>query len=129
VVNFWDRQGQGLGAHVLIDKDGNSALGADPHFITWAVRHANTGSVHFELIGFARFTPKLWWARLKQLNKLAKWLAWLNLEYGIELKRSRINGVAGHREFPGNDHTDPGKWFPWRFVLRRAREYRKKGWA
>lgn len=129
VLNFWRRQGQGLGAHVLIDKDGNSALAADFHKITWAVKGANTGSIHFELIGFARFLPPLWWLRLTQLNKLAKWIAYLNLAYGIPIEHSTAAGVAGHREFPGNDHTDPGKWFPMKYVLRRAQQFRDPGWT
>jgi len=129
VVGFWKRQGMGLGAHVLIDKDGNSCLAADFHHICWAIKGANTGTVHFELIGFARFSPKVWWSRLKQLNKLAKWIAYLNYEYGIPIDRSIHRGVAGHNEFPGNDHTDPGKFFPWKYVLRRARQYRENGWT
>lgn len=129
VLAYWERQDRGLGAHILIDADGNSAKAADFHKITWAVKGANTGSIHFELIGFARFLPQVWWLRLRQLNKLAKWIAFLNLEYGIPIERSVVSGVAGHREFPGNDHTDPGKWFPMLYVLRKARVFREKGWT
>lgn len=129
VVDFWKRQGQGLGAHVLIDADGNSCWGADFNRVCWAIKKANTGTVHFELIGFARFRPQAWWLRLAQLNKLAKWIAYLNLEEGIPIERSVERGVAGHREFPGNDHGDPGKYFPWPYVLRKARQYRKNGWT
>lgn len=129
VLSFWRRQDRGFGAHVLIDKHGNSALAAPFDRITWAVRGANTGSIHFELIGFARFSPQAWWLRLAQLNKLAKWIAYLNKEHGIPIQRSIVAGVAGHREFPGNDHTDPGRFFPWGYVLRRARQFRLNGWT
>ena len=129
VLNFWQRQDRGLGAHVLIDKDGASAKAAEFNQVCWAVKGANTGTIHFELIGFARFLPQVWWLRIRQLNKLAKWIAYLNLSYGIPIERSIKAGIAGHYEFPGNDHTDPGKFFPWKYVLRRARQFRVNGWT
>jgi hypothetical protein len=129
VVDFWRRQNRGLGAQILIDADGNSCLGADLHKICYAIKNANTGTVHVELVGRAGFLPTIWWLRLKQLNKLAKWMAYLNLEYGIPIVRSVDHGWAGHNQFPGNDHTDPGRWFPWRYTLRRAQQFRENGWT
>jgi N-acetyl-anhydromuramyl-L-alanine amidase AmpD len=129
VVNFWKRQNRGLGAHVIIDKDGNAAKCAAYDRITYAVANRNTGTIHFELIGFAKFLPQVWWLRLRQLNKLAKWLAYLNMEYGIRLEHSTVDGVAGHRDYPGQTHTDPGRYFPMKYVLRKAREFRANGWT
>lgn len=129
VAAFWKRQGLGLGAHVLIDKAGNSGLGADPDEITWAVAGRNTGSVHIELIGYARFKRFQWLRRRKQLDKLARWMAWLSLEYGIKLKRDANFGWSGHRDQPNANHTDPGPYFPWPKVLKLARKYHKDGWA
>ena len=128
IVRFWQGQGLGYGAHLIIDKAGNSALCANPEHITWAVARRNTGSFHIELIGFARFTPKLWRARPAQLEKLARWMAWLNYHYEIPLHFGINYGWSGHRDQPNQTHTDPGRFFPRTRVLRRANELRKSGW-
>ena len=131
IVNFWKGQGLGLGAHLIIDKDGNSAFCVSPTFKTYAVQSHNTGGVHVELVGFAKFSPNMWFLRRKQLDKLAKWMAWLNLEYNIPLHWGVEHGWAGHRAHSkkyGGSHWDPGFGFPSRWVLRRARKYREEGW-
>lgn len=133
VVGFWERQGLGYGAHVIIDKDGNSALCSDLDQVTWHTENRNTGMIGIELIGFARFVPKIWWARRTQLDKLARWIAWINKEYGIPIRFSTSSAWSGHIDqtiaynLPSG-HTDPGKWFPKGYVLRLARKYRKQGW-
>ena len=129
IVNYWARQGQGLGAHLIIDADGNSTYGAAPDRITYAVRRRNTGTVHIELVGFARFTPKMWFLRKKQLAKCAKWCAWLNYEFGIPLVFDVNKGISGHRHQPGQDHTDPGLGFPMKWLIRRANQFRDNGWT
>src|SRR4051812_39748025 len=78
VARFWHRQREGLGAELMIDKDGLSGLCANPNQICWAVAHRNTGTFHIELIGWARFKRLNWLRRPKQLHKLARWMAWLN---------------------------------------------------
>lgn len=133
VVAFWERQALGYGAHVIIDADGNSALCADPGEVTWHTESRNTGMVGIELIGFARFSPKVWWLRRAQLDKLAKWIAWLNLEYGIPIRFSTASGWSGHidqtyaYDLPSG-HTDPGRFFPKGYVLAKAAKYRAGGW-
>lgn len=129
IVNYWRTQGNGLGAHLIIDKDGNSALNAPFDQVTWAVANNNTGKIHVELVGFARFVPPIWWTRISQLNKLAKWMAFLNKQYGIPLEFSTTAGWAGHRDFPAQSHTDPGRFFPKKYVLRRAQQFRDNGWT
>lgn len=128
VVNYWREQDRGLGAHLIIDKDGHSALCANPNEITYAVAGYNTGSFHVELVGYASFTTRLWFLRLKQLRELAKWMAWLNVEYNVPLIADPDHGWSGHRDQPQQIHTDPGKFFPKGFVLRLARKYRREGW-
>lgn len=129
VVNFWMRQDERLGAQLLIDSDGNSGLAADPDEITWAVARRNTGTFHVELIGFAYFHRFQWLRRRKQLDKLARWMAWLNLEYGIALRFDIDYGWSGHRNQPNANHHDPGPWFPWDKALSKANKYRKDGWS
>ena len=132
IVEFWRRQGLGYGTPLVIDADGNTALCAAMDAVTWHTGQRNTGSVGIELVGFARFTPHAWFVRIKQLRKLAQWMAWLNLEHGIPLRKSTSRGWARHWDHSletGGTHWDPGRGFPQGFVLRLARRYREKGWA
>jgi hypothetical protein len=131
IVQFWQRQNLGYGAHVIVDKDANSALCANGDRICWHTSRRNTGSIGIEIIGFARFSPSLWFARPKQLHKVARWLAYYNFEYGIPLRASPQHGITTHREqskLYGGSHWDPGFFFPFNYVLRLARKYRKEGW-
>lgn len=128
IVAYWGRQGRGLGSHVIIDKAGNSALCVPPGKIAWHVGGRNTGSVGIELIGFARFTPTLWFVRRAQLDKLARWMAWLDFFYGIPLRFGVERGWSGHGGQPNQTHWDPGPWFPKKYVLRLACRYRENGW-
>lgn len=128
IVRFWVNQNRGYGAHVIIDRDGNSCLCANPHEITWHTGERNTGSFGVELVGWARFTPRLWLLRPKQLDKLARWMAWVNLEFDVPLSFGINNGWSGHRDQPRQFHSDPGLGFPKGFVLRLANSYRRDGW-
>lgn len=131
IVNYWGKQGEGYGAHLIIDKEGNSAFCADPTKIVWAVENHNTGTISVELIGFARFTPSIWAVRIKQLDKLAKWMAWFRYQYGVPLDYNVNLGWSGHADQSkafGGTHWDPGPGFPARLVLRQARTYYQKGW-
>lgn len=129
IVSFWQEQDKGYGAHVIIDKDGESAYCANPNEICWAVTGRNTDTVHIELVGFASFTGRQWWLRQDQLDKCARWLAWLSLEYQVPLRFDRDIGVSGHRHQPHADHHDPGLFFPFGAVLKSANRYRREGWA
>lgn len=131
VVNFWKNQGLGYGAQLMIDKDGNTAVCANPDQITWAVENHNTGTYSVELVGYAKFGKLTWFTRLPQLRELAKWMAWLNKQYGIPLTLNVNAGWSRHLDQSkafGGTHTDPGTGFPRGFVLTLARRYRKNGW-
>ena len=128
IVDYWARTPEGLGAHLIIDAEGNTALCGNPDQVMYAVSRRNTGSVHIELVGRARFIPSIWWTRLKQLNKAAKWCAWLNLEYGIPLQFHVDNGISGHRHQPNQTHWDPGVFFPMKYLIAKAKFFRAKGW-
>lgn len=131
VVSFWQRQHLGYGAEILIDGDGNLCLAANPNQITWAVENHNTGTISIELVGFAKWGLVDWFKRRKQLDKLAKVLAWLRVEYGIPLVFNVDTGVSRHLDQSrayGGTHTDPGKGFPLGYVLKKARGYKKNGW-
>ena len=130
IANYWSRTPEGLGAHVIVDKDGNSALCGDPSRVMYAVKGRNTGTFHIELIGRAKFLPTVWWLRLAQLNKAAKWIAWVNYEYPlVRIVFDADTGVSGHRDQPNQTHWDPGTGFPMRYLIRRAQQFRANGWT
>lgn len=135
VVAFWMRTelpGR-LGAHYIVDADGNVGRCGTPDQILQHVGGLNGGSVGIEQIGFASFTEKDWLARPKQLERVARILAWLHAEYAIPLKIPSpqadgllMRGVMTHamvsRFEPASlGHTDPGSGYPLADVLNRAK--------
>jgi hypothetical protein len=144
VVNFWLRTDQPdrLGAHYIVDADGNIGKLANGTELLYHVGGLNTGSIGIEQIGFASFTEKDWIDRPKQLDKVARLLAYLHHAYGIPLEvpmpqgASQANhGVMTHamvsRFEPASEgHTDPGSGYPLGHVLAVAKGYVKAGgWA
>jgi hypothetical protein len=134
IYDFWVEQGKGYGAHLVIDKDGNTGM-AEPGFVheMWHVGNYNGGSIGIEQIGFASFTKLIWSrAHQKQLIKVARWLAWLHTEYHIPLVRSTNHGVCTHWDvgragIDNSGHTDPGRGYPMRTILWLANRYVKRG--
>ena len=125
IFDFWDRQGAGYGAHLVIDKHGNTGCGAAGDIILWHVANHNTGSIGIEQIGFARFSLRSWLARPRQLRKVAQWLAWYSYYWEIPLVHSTVHGVCTHADFHGG-HTDPGKGYPLKRVIKMAQKIRAK---
>lgn len=131
ICSYWHGQNLGYGAHVIVDKDANSALCANPNQICWHVEHRNTHAVGIEIVGFAKFIPSVWFTRQRQLHKVARWLAWFNKQYGIPLVADPERGITTHRiqsNVYGGSHSDPGIFFPFNFVLKQAQIYRRDGW-
>lgn len=125
IAAYWHRQGDGLGSHFIIDAEGHIGQGAPSTLTTWAVAGHNSGSIHIELIGFARFTPAGWLRRRRQLLALERLLAYLCDRWQIPARSSTEHGIARHADFhdvpAGMYHSDPGRGFPFRRVLRRVR--------
>jgi hypothetical protein len=132
VVNFWLRGPDKLGAHFIVDAEGNVGQCGEPTELMFHTLAANTGSVGIEQIGFASFTKQAWASRPDQLMKVAKLLAWLNDEYGIPLRHSTVHGVSTHADqtkahnVPGG-HTDPGANYPFDEVLAIAKGFKDAG--
>ncbi len=126
VATFWKRQGEGLGAHFLIDSSGTIMQCAWGTQKTYAVSQHNTGKIHIELIGHAWWDLRKWKGRKRQLESLAKLLAYESDRWGIPLHRSTTHGVAEHADFhdvpAGMYHSDPGHGFPMNDVIVRARQ-------
>lgn len=123
VLRYLEEHEDELGVHFVIDKDGNIGRGGYIHArnLMYHCKGANDFSVGIELVGFARFTLTAWLTRRRQLRALAWLMAWLSQELNIPLRTSTARGVALHRDFPAGGHTDPGRFFPRRRVLRMAR--------
>ena len=134
IYDFWVKQGLGYGAHLVIDGSGNtgmSAHGFDQEM--WHVGNYNSGSIGIEQIGFASMT-KLMWSKghRDQIIKVARWLAYFPVEYGIPLVLSIDKGVCTHAMvgragIDTSGHTDPGHGYPLRMLMWLANRYVKKG--
>jgi hypothetical protein len=132
VIHFWEGTPDKLGAHFIVDAEGNIGQAGDPTQLMYHTGGANTGSVGIEQIGFASFTKKTWEARPDQLIKVAKLLAWLNDEYGIPLRISTVNGISTHamqsKIHPESmGHTDPGAGYPLDEVVAMAVQMKQAG--
>ncbi|MFN0092890.1 MAG: peptidoglycan recognition family protein [Acidimicrobiales bacterium] len=142
IARFWQAQGRGYGAQIGVDAEGHSARYVNDTLIAWHVGGINTGTLGVEQIGFARWGKAVWVARPRQLEKVARWLAYWHVEYGIPLKRARFDeatglmgpGVFTHKDWSDvsalSDHWDPGYGYPTTFVIWRARQLvRQGGWS
>jgi hypothetical protein len=137
VVGFWMQTAQPnrLGAHFIVDADGNIGQCGEPDELLYHVGGLNTGSIGIEQIGFASFTEKDWLARPDQLEKVARLLAWIHTEHKIPLEvpaRQGSNqanrGIMTHAmvsrfEPDSMGHTDPGTGYPIAHVIGIAKSY------
>lgn len=137
IYSFWQSQGLGYGAHLVIDRDGNTAM-ADCGFGTelWHVGNYNGGSIGIEQIGFASNKRAAWLHQNEQqIIKVARWIAWFHRAYGIPVEHSIEHGVCthadvGHAGIDTSGHTDPGTGYPLDTVLWLARRYvARGGWS
>lgn len=129
---FWQRQGKGYNAHLIIDGEGLTVKGAYDKQVCWAVAGGNTGSLHIELIGSASFTALQWKKCDVGLKQAAKWCAYWCETHNIPILLSTSRGICTHGMMSAaygiSDHTDPGKNFPLKEFIRRVRYYHKEGW-
>lgn len=132
IAEFWLRGPDKLGAHFIVDAEGNIGQCGEPTELMFHTGGANTGSVGIEQIGFAQFSKKTWESRPDQLIKVAKLLAWLNHEYGIPLRVSTVHGISTHamqsKIHPESmGHTDPGVGYPLDEVIAIAKGFKDAG--
>lgn len=149
---------KGLGIHGIIDGEGNLAWNVfgetmilwhassrDPNGVSHGV---NTRAIGIELVSnvMIKYPDRQrrfewWWARNRQIEKLAKVLAYLHDVHHIPLRVSDglLPGITTHYqvskywEVPGG-HTDGwprhlGGYFPLQRIVFRARQLAKKGAA
>lgn len=121
-----------LGVHFCIDAEGNLGQGGHPGRMMYGAAGANEGSIHCELIGRAAFIRARWVMRRKQLERLARLMAWAHTEFDIPLRWDVNHGFLTHRmatdAFEGGEgHWDPGFGFPRWLVMRRVQQIVKDG--
>ena len=132
IPNFWKRQGQGYGTHLVIDGEGNTCQCAIDTRICWGCGGSNTGSLQIEIIGYSASSAAEWAKQIKGLKQAAKWTAYWCEQHEIPIALSVNAGIATHamhsRAFHKTDHTDPGKNFPLAQFMRNVRYYHAHGW-
>jgi N-acetyl-anhydromuramyl-L-alanine amidase AmpD len=141
VIRVWLRTPKTarLGAHFIVDRDGNVGQTAGVRELLFHTGGLNDGSIGIEQIGFAAFTRAEWLARPAQLEKVARLLAWMHKRHAIRLTVPShrghglpMHGVLTHamvsRFEPGSEgHSDPGRHYPLKHVLARAHQIRRDG--
>ena len=127
-VNSYLR-GKGYGIHIVVDGEGNQLKGANWSALVYHCKGANSTHVGIEMIGFARWTTKDWiWGpnktKRKQLEAVAECLAYLCDHLDIPIKLDKHHGICTHAMWPEGGHWDPGKGFPLKYVMKRAKAIR-----
>lgn len=128
VLGYLSRTPDRLNCHLVVDKEGYTGIGGALNELMYHCAGNNTGSIGIEQIGFARFSLRTWRSRKAQLETVAKWLAYISDKYDIPLVHSTTHGVCMHKDVPAGGHHDPGKGYPFKQVLTRAKALKKTGW-
>lgn len=121
---FKNRQAQGLAAQVIVGQTQTVQITDLDNLCYHAHSEGNSWGVGFEHEGSAHFTKKKWMDKSNRrlLRNSAARVAWVCYHYHLGTPTLKKN-VLGHVHVPGNDHTDPGKGWPWWFYIwlcRRA---------
>jgi len=128
-VNAYLRN-KGYGIHYVVDGEGNVLRGAYHKNLVYHARGANATHIGIEMVGFARWTTKDWlWmgtTKRRQLQEVAELIAYICDQENIDIRFALDNGVSLHSQWPLGGHTDPGKGFPWRYVLKQAQAHYDK---
>mgnify|MGYP001572804202 CR=1 FL=1 len=109
-IQWFQNPAAGVSAHYTVDLDGKVYQSVRESDTAFAAPNFNSRGVHIEHAGWVDrtvFTD----AQLETSAELAKYLC---EKYSIPIDREHI---LGHSELWGNDHTDPGKLWPWKRYL------------
>ena len=104
-----------VSAHYVVSYTGRITQMVRDQDVAWHARNAgNTNGIGIENEGYAGRNN---WTTA-QLDALAGLVRGLCERYGIPKDRAHIKG---HSEIPGNDHSDPGRYFPWDRFMQLVR--------
>jgi len=113
------------GAHLVVGKSklkGQLLQCADLDHYTNGAIGANQDGVHIEHEAKSSQSRLLWILHRWQRKVSANRAAWVCYHYNLGQPTWGVN-LFGHRDLPGNDHTDPGVNFPrdlYQAAARRA---------
>lgn len=132
--SFWEKQGQGYGAQIVVGKDGSIVRYVPDTQSAWGTGGNNTGTLNIEMVGSAHDSRDAWRQNPAQLQTVAAVIAGWSKAYNIpiELDPSTRGGVSTHamnsKLYPASEgHWDPGPGFPLGLVIAQARVYADQG--
>jgi hypothetical protein len=142
IYNWFSNPASQASSHYVIDDRGESWQLVREADKAWTIGAANSFTINYEMIGFARDSEASWLARLPQLKKLAQHLAHNSRRLDIPLRKGEVankngvcvctrTGVIRHSDVTRagfGSHTDPGAGFPLRRVILLAQWYKVRGW-
>lgn len=132
IISWFNNPRSQASSHVVNDGAGNDARLVRDSRKAWTQGAFNAVSLSIEQVGYARTSRTDWLRRYRrQLRNTALWVAYWSRRYGIPIRRGRTSGcavvrsgVVSHNQLGcGNDHTDPGRGYPFNYMLRLARQF------
>lgn len=137
-------RGADVGAHVGNDARGNSIRLVPDAWMVYHATYWNVGTLGIEQTGFASFSRRDWLERPAQFESTARWIAHWARQYRIPIRRCRLagirynrnkrvvagrivrRGVCSHAQVDPRNRDDPGRGYPWDYVLGLARTYAER---
>ena len=132
--SWFQNQASGGSTQYATDNDSVQQF-LDMAAIAWGAPYANTQGIHIEGYGYVHWDRAEWMATADgSLHRTAWLIAYIAKACGIPLRylsdtqlRNGNRGITSHeqctRVFPGGSHTDPGKGYPFDYVLSMAKKY------
>lgn len=140
-VGWFQNPASQVSAHFVVARDGrrvqmvplpdpDTAGPRDGKYKAWHCKGGNGLYIGIEHeYGYAGATGPADWTE-EMLDSSAELSAYLCAVYGIPIDvpldpdtRDWFTGFGGHYNVPGNDHTDPGPYFPWDYYVNRVEDY------
>jgi N-acetyl-anhydromuramyl-L-alanine amidase AmpD len=138
LANYFAKAGKS--SHVANDQDGTSIRLVPDDRVAYHSTFWNVSSVGIEQMGFSA-TSRADWLRdhRAQLESTAHWIAYWAARYRIPIRHCEVaglkynknkrvvagvlvkRGVCSHAQLDPVNRDDPGRGYPWDFVLGRAR--------
>lgn len=125
-------ENKGYGVHYVVDGDGNIGKGAKHSDVVYHCLGENSHTIGIEMIGMAQWPTARWlYSRgtrkryRKQIQTVAHLIAYISDQEGIPLKHDSP-GVMRHMDYPAGGHTDPGKGFPFGYLMKHARRIKQE---
>lgn len=122
-------------SHVGNDAEGNDARFVEDSKKAWTCAAYNSASLNIEQIGFSATSQAIWLSQNeKQLQNTAAWIAHWSEKHNIPIRKGRVfkgrvllSGVVQHSDLgvEGGNHGDCGEGYPFKHVLKLAKEIRK----